>query len=237
MGNLTNLRKAVVLLSSVSPTEATMMLARLDPQQLELVAAELSRSTAPIPQEQHDVGEDFVRASGYRAFGKARESDLPSTSLGRAADKRSGQDDDQWVPLRRLQTAPAEQLTEILKSERPQTIALVVYHLPPMVASQVMASLSSDVQVRVVSCISTMGVVDREVLDLVDQTVAAELEQPQNRTVRHDSGTVRLARILNYADTSTERALLENLSQENRRLVDRILQLMFVCRDLDRIGA
>jgi flagellar motor switch protein FliG len=113
---------------------------------------------------------------------------------------------------------------------------LVLCHLPAQLAAQVLSGLPASVQMSVVRRIANMGQTSPEILKSVEEALASRLENVMNQSLERAGGVATVAEILNVADRATERALLENLAQEDPELVEQIRRLMFVFDDIAKLS-
>jgi flagellar motor switch protein FliG len=137
------------------------------------------------------------------------------------------------LPFKFLQNADARQLLSFLSDEHPQTIALVLAHVPAPLASKVLAGLGADLQADVAHRIATMDRTSPEVI----RTVEAGLERRMSSMlVPADlsavGGVQPLVEIINRADRGTEKLILEGLEQRDPELADEVRSRMFVFEDL-----
>ena len=119
------------------------------------------------------------------------------------------------LPFSFLQQLDHRQIVSFLPDEHPQTIALVLAHLPAGLASHVLAGLGRELQADVAHRIAVM---DRTSPDLI-RTVESEPRAPAvvARACPSDLSAVGglrpLVDIINRADRNTERMILEGLEQ------------------------
>ena len=126
-------------------------------------------------------------------------------------------DDAQCPRFHFLHEAPAESLSPYLEREHPQTIAVVVSHLPAGRAAQVLAALGTDLQLEVARRLVDLNETDPEILREVERG----LESWICREVRGDGGrTAGMAALLNIlekADPLTKENILAHLGGESRQ--------------------
>ncbi len=124
------------------------------------------------------------------------------------------------APFHFLQQTAPESLVPLLEREHPQAIALVLAHLPPERAGHVLARLPATLQTDVVRRLVDLEETDPNVVREVEQAVEAWLRkrQPIRRRV---AGEAAVSAILNSADTSARRQILNNLAAHDRPLAHR----------------
>ncbi|MFZ3047225.1 MAG: flagellar motor switch protein FliG [Desulfatirhabdiaceae bacterium] len=152
-----------------------------------------------------------------------------STSTEQQTTEASEEDE---FALKTLQGIEAEQLTEMIKDEHPQTIAVIIVHLKPETASEVLSRLPVHVKVEVAMRIARLDKVQSGMILEID-TVFEEVLKKKNKSVtRKTGGIAHLAELLNLVDGSTCETILNEMEESNPELVAQIKLMMFVFEDL-----
>ena len=125
------------------------------------------------------------------------------------------------TPFAFLQKAESENLLTFIQDEHPQTIALILAHLPPQKASEIMVGLPSQKQIEVVKRIANMEQTNPEVIREVERGLEHRLSDIVSQTFEKAGGVDTVAEILNLADRSTEKGIMEGLEAEDPDLVER----------------
>lgn len=236
---LTGVRKAAVLLLSLDPDEASELLKRLPPEAVE----EVSREIASVGEINAGVrstvfGEFYNLALANASMtegGLESAKLLLRKSLSEADATRIIKQVTQQVqttPFSFLQKAESENLLTFIQDEHPQTIALILAHLPAQKASEILVGLPGQKQVEVVKRIANMEQTSPEVIDEVERGLEHRLSDIVSQTFEKAGGVDTVAEILNLADRSTEKGIMEGLEAEDPDLVESIRRLMFVFEDI-----
>ena len=138
----------------------------------------------------------------------------------------------QTTPFSFLQKTDSENLLTFIQEEHPQTIALILTHLPPQKASELLGGLPPQKQVEVVKRIANMEQTNPEVIKEVERGLEHRLSDIVSQTFEKAGGVEAVAEILNLADRSTEKGIMEGLEAEDAELVEQIRRLMFVFEDI-----
>jgi len=236
---VTGLRKAAVLLISLSQDQAAEIMKRLPLE----AAEEIGREIASLDQVKGDVrrevfGEfyNLALANSYVAeggleFAKALlKKSLNADESARVIKQVTQQV--QTTPFSFLQKAESENLLTFIQDEHPQTIALILAHLPPQKASEIMVGLPGQKQIEVVKRIANMEQTNPEVIKEVERGLEHRLSDIVSQTFEKAGGVDTVAEILNLADRSTEKGIMEGLEAEDPDLVEQIRRLMFVFEDI-----
>jgi flagellar motor switch protein FliG len=237
--DLTGVRKAAVLLLTLSQDEAAALLKRLPAEQVEEVSREIaSLGEVPMNVRSTVFGEFYHLAlanSSLTEGGLEYAKALLRKSLNEADATRIINQVTQQVqttPFSFLQKAESENLLTFIQDEHPQTIALILAHLPSQKASEVLVGLPSQKQVEVVKRIANMEQTSPEVIKEVERGLEHRLSDIVSQTFEKAGGIDTVAEILNLADRSTEKGIMEGLEAEDPDLVEQIRRLMFVFEDI-----
>lgn len=173
------LRQAAVILLSLPKAEASLLLGKLAPAQIEVVAAEMARLHAIGSAEQELALRAFAAEDGRGELAATSGLDAIEQLLSAALGDRGTQV--LAGVRRRLAAHPFEgfdrldnaSLLIVLRQERPQTIALVLAHLPMRRAAELLQSLPPQRQASIIRRIAALAPTDGQVLC----EVAAALER------------------------------------------------------------
>lgn len=129
---------------------------------------------------------------------------------------------------------PAE-IVGFLQGEHPQTIALVLAHLPVDKAAGVMAHLPPDVRPEVAMRIATMNRSSPEVVREVERVLRRKISPTMIEDNKVVGGVSALVEIINHSDRTTERTIFETLEQQFPELADEIKKQLFVFEDIVKL--
>ena len=141
----------------------------------------------------------------------------------------------QKTPFAFLQKAESENLLTFIQEEHPQTIALIVCHLPHHKAAEIMAGLPLQKQIEVIKRIANMEQTNPEVIKEVERGLESRLSSMLMQSMEKAGGIPTVAEILNLADRATEKSIMEGLEAEDPELVEEIRRLMFVFEDVQKV--
>jgi flagellar motor switch protein FliG len=121
-----------------------------------------------------------------------------------------------------LEEASAIELARYLEREHPQTIAVVVSHLPPERGADVLASLPASLQAAVARRLVDLEAADPEVVREVERGLQSWLAEQVKSRARRKAGLATLEGILQAADNRTQHELLSNLENYDEQLVRKL---------------
>ena len=138
------------------------------------------------------------------------------------------------LPFGFLQKVDTQNLLTFIIDEHPQTIALILCHVSPTQAAEIIGGLPAERQLSVVRRMATMGQTSPEVIHEVEEGLEHRMSSVMSQQFEKAGGVAAVAEMLNVIDRATERSLLENLAQEDPELVEEIRRLMFVFEDITK---
>ena len=235
---MSDIRKAAVLLTSLPEEEAASVLGRLDAKQVEQVSIEIARLKGTTGDEQDHVILEFAESSpgvsGSDTGGLDRASALVTKALGKDANETLDniRQSIEAVPFSFLRHVDSQNILTYVIDEHPQTIALVLSHLPAAESAEILAGLPPDRQLSVVQRVAEMGQTSPEIIEEVERGLEKRMSSVMSQSFENVGGVGAVANMLNVSDRATERTLLENLAQDDPKLVEEIRRLMFIFEDI-----
>ena len=236
---ISGVRKAAILLLTLEQSIAGEILKHLDEGQIEELSREIA-ALGPVAQPLRDeiVGE-FYQLALARSYADEGGWDFAKNLLSKSlpedqAKKITDQVNQtiQSAPFSFLQKAESDNLLTFIQDEHPQTIALILAHLKPTQASEILRGLAGQKQVEVVKRIANMEQTNPEVIKEVERGLEHRLSAMISQTFEKAGGVDTVAEMLNLADRATEKSIMEGLEAEDPDLVEQIRRLMFVFEDI-----
>jgi flagellar motor switch protein FliG len=239
-------RKAAILLIAMGEDLAKEILRTLPDADVQWLTEELAdlRTVAPeltaeVVEEFWELletqsfmvhgGLDFANRLLVETFGKQRAEDL--LALVRHSQEASQGN------LAKLQRTDPQQLGKLLDNEHPQTIALVLAHLDPRRASQVLESLSEEHKVVSIQRLAEMRQFSPEMAQKVAHILHRRLESMGDTGRKSYSGFKAVADLLNRLNAEESKHILETIEAAQPELALGIRNLMFTFEDLVTVPA
>ena len=236
---LDGLTKAAVLLLAVGPEKAGAVLAKMPSESVEEVMRELASLGRAPPELIASVVEEFYGLTIASQHAREGNVDYARAVLSKSLDPKDAermvqqiQTQVQKTPFSFLQRAESENLLTFIQDEHPQTIALILCHLPHHKAAEILAGLPLQKQMEVVKRIANMEQTNPEVIKEVERGLESRLANMLMQSMEKAGGVETVAEVLNLADRATEKAIIEGLEAEDPDLVEQIRRLMFVFEDI-----
>jgi len=136
------------------------------------------------------------------------------------------------MPFDFVKKADPAQLLSYIQEEHPQTIALILAHLPANQAAAVLSGLPAGIRAEVAQRIAIMDRTPPEVIREIEKVLEQKLSAVVTQSYSAVGGIKTLVEVLNCADRQTEKMILESLSDNNPELADEIKKRMFVFEDI-----
>jgi flagellar motor switch protein FliG len=236
---LEGLTKAAILLLALGHDDASLLLQVMPSEAVEELMRELA-GLGRVPGDlQAAVVDEFYQVSVVADYLNEGNLDFARAVLKQSLDPKVAervlgqiQTQVQKTPFSFLQRAESDNLLTFIQDEHPQTIALILCHLNHHKSSEILVGLPLQKQVEVIKRIANMEQTNPEVIREVEQGLESRLANMLMQHMEKAGGVPTVAEILNLADRSTEKTIMEGLESEDADLVEQIRRLMFVFEDI-----
>ncbi len=238
---MSDLHKAAVLIMSLPEDQAGDIMTRFNPHEVEQVSIEIARMERVTAEEQEEVIKEFADtnpAAGGGAGGLDYAKKLVKSALGSAAGDTLDniRQSIEALPFGFLRNVDSQNILTYVIDEHPQTIALILAHLPSSFGAEILSGLPQDRQLAVVRRMATMKQTNPEIISEVESGLERRMSSVMSQSFQMAGGVESVASMLNVSDRSTERTLLEGLGADDPDLVEEIRRLMFVFDDISKFG-
>jgi flagellar motor switch protein FliG len=239
---LTGLEKAAIIIMSVSEVNATKLFSLMHDDEIRDISLTMSSLGTVTPEVVEQLFFDFSN-SVSETLSFVGNLDNTEKLLAKALGKErvDGIMEDIRGPAGRntwdkLGNVSEEVLASYLKTEYPQTVALIVSKLTPMHSAKVLAMLPEDFAFEVMLRMLEMDNVKKEVLDSVEKALKAEFISTISKTQKLDNDEI-MAEIFNNFDRASEAKYMGLLEERNPEAAEKIKNLMFTFDDLVKSDA
>jgi flagellar motor switch protein FliG len=236
---LTGKQKAAVLLIVLGTTTAAKVFRHLEDAEVEKVIAALADIHAVPSSSQEQVLEEAISGAYKGGTAAAGGISYAKKVLEEALGARKAADIINRIDVvmakstsfEAFHSINASQLVNVLAKEQPQTIALVLAHLPPFQAAQILAGLPEETQNEVILRIAKMDKADPEVVAQIEAVLRKQVST-YKQDLRTVGGARAVASVLNLINRTTEKRILESLKEKEWEIAEEVKKLMFVFEDL-----
>ena len=229
--NLSGPAKAAILIQSLGKEASERMLSSLTEEERQVIFRQLDQ----IGTVSSQVTENVVREFADITSGRVRKT--PALSSGRSGPSNSNKDESAGAEggpegLEAIESLSADEISELIKDEHPQTIAIILLHLKTPVASDVIGNLSDETKTDVAMRVATLEKVNADIVDEVNEVFKEILKNKKGAAVHISGGIDRLAEILNQTDEVSSELILSEIEENDAEMAAQIKQKMFVFEDL-----
>ena len=166
--------------------------------------------------------DDYIRAVLTQALGEERAASLIDRIL--AGRNTSGLDTLKWMEPRAI--------ADLVRNEHPQIIAIVMAHLDPDQAAEVLKVLPDRTRADVLLRIATLDGIPPNALNELNDVMARQFAGSQNIKSSNVGGIKVAANILNFMDSGQDEVILGTIGEIDDTLGGRIREEMFVFDNL-----
>ncbi len=240
--SLRGIQKAAALLIALGPEASAQVLKHFRDTDIERLTMEIFRMDKVPDEIRERVLEEFfhmsvtqqylsVGGAGYarelleKAVGKERAEEL----IGRITNLRRP------MPFDFVRKTDPSSVVSFLQNEHPQTIALVLAHLPPTTASAILAALDHDLQADVVTRMATMDRTSPDIVREVERVLQDKMSLLIADEYSSVGGIEQVAKLLSRVDRATEKAILMRLEERDPDLAEQVRKLLFTFDDLVKL--
>jgi flagellar motor switch protein FliG len=238
---LSGLRKAAIVTLLMGEEASAHVFRHFTETEIETLAKEvaaLGQITQTVSEnvleEFHQIAHaaDFIARGDIDYAGRVLRKSLGEAQGSRVMEKvlRSFQSTAGFQSLAR--TDP-EQLAKFIMGEHPQTIALILAHLNPSNAAQVVTLLPDELRIDVLTRMASLEDIAPDVVTRISTVIEQRMRSLTNGTSREQHGGVRaVAELFNRLERTVSAPVLEAIEGRRPDLAVAIRNLMFVFDDL-----
>lgn len=237
---LTGEQKAAILLLTIGEDAAAAVMKHLSPTEIRKLGAHLAALSSISKEQEIEVIQEFKSAASGGEIGVEGRKYVKTVldkalGSGKATQLMRSLTTETYPGIDTLKWMDAKAVANLLRVEHPQTIAVVLAHLDPEHASQVIALLPEGLRSDTLHRLATMDEVQPDTLQHLSEVLEEVLQdrsRPQSMSI---GGTKVTADILNRLDKSNGGTIIAKLAERDAALADTIRSLMFVFDDLVKI--
>jgi len=234
--------KAAVLLLSLDEDTAARVIKNLSAEEVEVLGRYVGRIDSMSMTEVNAVAREFcdlARAKGnilsvtdeftknifIKALGETKAQSVLSII------EKEGRSSGYNPIIEKLKDIDPQMLTDFTKTEHPQTIALILAHLEPQQAAEVLESFSVEMQCEVAKRMATLKSVPNELVEEIARTLEKEITVGKV-SGKKAGGSMMMAEILNRMSRNSEGAIMQALDEAFPGIAADIRSQMFTFEDV-----
>jgi flagellar motor switch protein FliG len=239
---MNDLKKAAIVLLSLDKPKAARVMNHLPKDLMELVSLEIARTNDVTKTEQAEAINTFREAVDSRTVIERGSLEMAGELLSQSVGEEEAndiikniRDSLKSVPFGFLHKFKAEDVLNFISDEQPQTIALIMSNLPTGLAADILKDLPPDKQLDVIRRVASMEQTSPEFVEMVEASLKNRMVSLFGQQSDQVGGVPLVAQILNVADRTTSKNILDTMGQESEELVEEIQRLTFVFDDIAKL--
>lgn len=221
-------QRAAVLVMLLAEEDATGLLSRLSPEELQLLGAKMCELGEIGPEAISDAIAGFAeRADEATMPAQDRSADVRRIMTGAVGELKADNlmrriiPPEERKPVTSLELArwlDPEVIVTLMADEHPQAIAVLLLQLDPQVAAQVLAGLPGEAQAPVVQRIARLGPIAPDALKVLEELLTAKITRSHGRMPLTMGGVKEAAEIINNAARTVEKRVMPEIGKLDKKL-------------------
>jgi len=239
LDQLTNIQRAAVLMLLLGEQEAANIISYLNPKEVQPLG-EAMVSVAELSQEAISaVLDEFIATIKKQTTLGLGVTDYVETVLRRAlGDDKAASVLNRIMPgssskgLEVLNWMDSRSIAEMIRSEHPQVIAIILSVLESDVAADVLNFLSPELRPEIIARLASLETVPPSAMQELEAVLKAQFSSSSSNASSSIGGVKAAAKILNFTKTSPLAGILAGVTQMDGELAMKIQDNMFTFDNL-----
>ncbi|MDY0219648.1 MAG: flagellar motor switch protein FliG [Desulfobacterium sp.] len=235
---MTGVEKAAVFMLAMGEEYASKVFERMNDKEIRSVAFEMSKIEFITPEMLDAVSLDFVTRfegeSNMMIEGSSFVRKVISASLDKEKADAIFQDVEnrkRALPFVWSRDVNIVTLAGYIEGEHPQTIAMVLAHMPSEIASEILMLVPDDKKGDIALRIARLGQISDDVVRDVDRALKNELSGAVGPGGKA-GGLQVLVDIINGVDKASEDVIMGFVEEDSAEMANDIRNMMFVFEDM-----
>ena len=218
------LRKAAILIDSLDPESADLVLGNMPSESADSIRRAVLELASVDSQEREQVLQELGGCETLAAAGDVELDESRAEKLAGDGDELEEAyaptpDGPAAIPFSFLSGAPTDVLSDYLSGEHPQAVSVVLAHLPPRQAAELLRCLPSERKRDVLNRLARLDAMDAEVVRHIEQGLRVLLADRSRRAEQQPAGLAAVEAILDAADDEQRGELIRHLAPQEHSSV------------------
>lgn len=240
--SLTGPQKAAVFLLSMGEQFTSQIFGKLDDDEIKKLGRAMSHIEGTSPDVVQEVMSEFsnlmsspleITAKGDAFVKKIISQSVTEERAENILDEIGS--DLGPTPFESLGDIDSRVLANFIQNEHPQTIALILAHMNPGKAAEMISEFSENLQTDVLMRVANLETVPHSVINEIESVLQEEVNALGSVETKKVGGPTTVAEILNHVDHATENNILIKIEEDRLELANDIRKLMFIFDDLTEV--
>ncbi len=242
---LSGVQKSAILLIALGDHASSSLLKHLSPEQVQAVSSAIVNLPSFSAAEAESILEEFYAATsnaqrvGHGGIAYAKR--ILTGAFGPEGSKKHldqlPEAEEDGRSTRQLQNVEPQVLARFVKSEHPQTVAIVLSQLNPSQSASVLTSMDETVRADIALRIAKLDKISPVVVEKISAVIGQKLKSLGELKRQPSGGPRAVAEIFNQMNSELSNELLTLIGEQNSEIMESIRQKMFVFDDLMNLDA
>jgi flagellar motor switch protein FliG len=236
-------RKAAIVMMALGEERSAQVFKHLQEHEIEALVREVAQAgsvSAEVGESVLTEFQEMTDAMGNIASGGVDQARrLLNKSLGpeqsRRIIDRVVRSFSATAGFASLEKANPQQLSKFILGEHPQTIAVILAHLNPGSAAQLVSLLPDDLRADVIMRMASIDEILPEVIGRISTVIEQRLKSLGGPSREQHGGLKAVAELFNRMERGLSQRALEMVEERSQDLAVQIRNLMFVFDDLAKV--
>lgn len=237
---MSGIKKAAILLISLGAETSAEIMRLLPESYIQKVSYEIANIDYVNPTEREEILNEYLEMSQARQYVIDGGVDYAREVLNRALGAQRAKEVIDLLnqiqlrerPFNIARKADPMQLKNLLLSEQPQTVALVLCYMQPDKAAQLLAQFPLELQTEIAERIGTITRTSPAVIEKIEKVIENKFSSYIENDTETVGGVHALVEILNSVGRTTEKNIIEVLEERQPELADEVKANLFTFEDI-----
>lgn len=242
---LTGPQKAAILLFSLGEETASSVVKQLDEKDIKKLGSSMSKVFSVSPKTLEAIYSQFNEIASSALplqIGHTEGTQFIKNIVAKAVEKDKAQvileeiqEEGKWNLFQNIRRLDPKTIANFIRSEHPQTIAIILTHLDSSQSAAILEDLPPPVQTDVLCRIAELENIPPGIVEEIDQALREEVSMIKGFEGQKQGGVRVVADILNQMDSTMEGNILKGIEEQRQGMAEEIRKLMFVFEDLIQV--
>lgn len=237
---MSGIKKAAILLISLGAETSAEIMRLLPESYIQKVSYEIANIDYVNPTEREEILNEYLEMSQARQYVIDGGVDYAREVLNRALGAQRAKEVIDLLnqiqlrerPFNIARKADPMQLKNLLLSEQPQTVALVLCYMQPDKAAQLLSQFPLELQTEIAERIGTITRTSPAVIEKIEKVIENKFSSYIENDTETVGGVHALVEILNSVGRTTEKNIIEVLEERQPELADEVKANLFTFEDI-----
>jgi flagellar motor switch protein FliG len=241
---MSGVQKVAIFMIALGVEKAAMILKELKDEEVEKITLEIARLENVGLSAVEEVNIEFYKALQSKSMvvegGMDYARNVLNETKGRGEarglmkrlENKTGND-----TFGLFQANDTGQIVKFLENEQPQIAAVILAHLKPSKAAEIISKLDDQFRTEVSYRMARLGQISSTVIEEIEEAIREMVTDIDDYEEQDPMqvGAEAVANMLGEVDIATERSILENIEQMDPELAEQIKKKMFLFENLGEL--